>query len=66
MLLLVLGVAYLATLVLAIFGGVWLAGRALSPIDELKRLARRISAEDPGQRLDLRLPDDELGRLART
>jgi heavy metal sensor kinase len=65
-LLLILGVAYLATLVLASFGGVWLAGQALSPIDDLTRLARRISAEDLGQRLDLRLPDDEVGRLART
>lgn len=65
-LLLILAVAYLATLVLASFGGVWLAGRALSPIDELTGLARRISAEDLGQRLDLRLPDDEVGRLART
>lgn len=65
-LLLILGLAYLATLVLASFGGVWLAGRALSPIDELTGLARRISAEDLGQRLDLRLPDDEVGRLART
>ena len=65
-LLLILGVAYPLTLVLASFGGVWLAGRALSPIDELTRLARRISAEDLGQRLDLQLPDDEVGRLART
>jgi heavy metal sensor kinase len=30
------------------------------------RLARRISAEDLGQRLNLRSPDDEVGRLART
>jgi len=65
-LLLVLAVAYPATLVLASFGGVFLAGRALSPIDKLTRLARRISAEELGQRLDLRLPDDEVGRLART
>jgi heavy metal sensor kinase len=65
-LLLILGVAYPVTLVVASFGGAFLAGRALSPIDRLTRLARRISAEDLGQRLDLRLPDDEVGRLART
>jgi heavy metal sensor kinase len=65
-LLLILAVAYPATLILASFGGVFLAGRALSPIDNLTRLARRISAEDLGQRLDLRLPDDEIGRLAHT
>lgn len=65
-LLLILGVAYPVTLVVASFGGIFLAGRALAPIDRLTRLARRISAEDLGQRLDLRLPDDEVGRLART
>jgi heavy metal sensor kinase len=65
-LLLVLAIAYPITLATASFGGVFLAGRALSPIDRLTRLARRISAEDLGQRLDLRLPDDEVGRLART
>jgi heavy metal sensor kinase len=65
-LLLILGVAYPVTLVVASFGGAFLAGRALAPIDKLTRLARRISAEDLSQRLDLRLPDDEVGRLART
>lgn len=65
-LLLILGVAYPVTLAVASFGGVFLASQALSPIDKLTRLARRISAEDLSQRLNLRLPDDELGRLART
>ena len=65
-LLLILGIAYPITLVVASFGGVFLAGRALSPIDRITRLARRISAEDLGQRLNLGLPDDEVGRLART
>lgn len=65
-LLLVLAIAYPVTLVVASLGGIFLAGRALSPIDELTRLARRISAADLSQRLDLRLPDDEVGRLART
>jgi heavy metal sensor kinase len=65
-LLLILGIAYPVTLAAASLGGIFLAGRALSPIDRLTRLARRISAEDLSQRLDLRLPDDEVGRLART
>ena len=65
-LLVILGFAYPVTLVVASFGGAFLAGRALSPIDRLTRLARRISAEDLGKRLDLQLPDDEVGRLART
>jgi heavy metal sensor kinase len=65
-LLLILGIAYPVTLAVAGFGGVFLAGRALSPVDKVTRLARRISAEDLGQRLSLRLPDDEVGRLART
>jgi heavy metal sensor kinase len=65
-LLLILAVAYPVTLAVASLGGVFLAGRALSPIDRLTGLARRISAEDLSQRLDLKLPDDEVGRLART
>ena len=65
-LILIMGIAYGVTLVMASLGGVFLAGRALSPIDKLTRLARHISAEDLGQRLNLRLPDDEVGRLART
>jgi heavy metal sensor kinase len=63
---LILAVAYPVTLMVASFGGAFLASRALSPIDSLTRLAHRISAEDLSQRLDLRLPDDEVGRLART
>jgi heavy metal sensor kinase len=54
------------TLLLATLGGLFLAARALAPIDNITRLARRITAEDLSQRLDLALPDDELGRLART
>ena len=65
-LLVILAIAYPVTLVVASFGGAFLAGRALSPIDRLTRLARQISAEDLGKRLDLQLPDDEVGRLART
>jgi len=65
-LLLILGIAYPVTLAVASLGGVFLASRALYPIDKLTRVARRISAEDLSQRLNLRLPNDEVGRLART
>ena len=65
-LLLIIVIAYPLTLIVASAGGVFLAGRALSPIDRLTGVARRITAEDLHQRIDLELPDDEIGRLART
>ncbi len=65
-LLLIMGIAYPVTLVLAGVGGSFLAGRALAPVGEITDLARRLSAEDLRQRLDLSLPDDEIGHLART
>ena len=65
-LLLVMCIAYPLTLVVASFGGVFLARRALSPIDNITMTAGQISADDLSQRLDLLLPDDEVGRLART
>jgi heavy metal sensor kinase len=63
---LIIAIAYPITILVASAGGVFLAGRALSPIDRLTRVARQITAEDLSQRLDLDLPDDEVGRLART
>jgi heavy metal sensor kinase len=65
-LLLIIAIAYPLTLVLATIGGLLIAGRALAPIDRVTTVARRISAEDLSQRLDMQLPDDEVGRLART
>lgn len=65
-LLLLLGLFVPGTLGLASFGGFWFAGRALAPMDRITRAARRIGAEDLSQRLNLDLPDDEVGRLART
>ncbi|MCB0138960.1 MAG: HAMP domain-containing protein, partial [Caldilineaceae bacterium] len=53
-------------LLLSAAGGYFLAGRALAPIRTITRTARRISADDLSQRLQLDLPDDEIGRLART
>ncbi|MEO8458866.1 MAG: ATP-binding protein, partial [Chloroflexota bacterium] len=65
-LLIIIAIAYPLTLVVATGGGAFLAGRALSPIDRLTGVARRITAEDLHQRIDLDLPNDEVGRLART
>jgi len=53
-------------LVLAGGGGWLLARRALRPVDQMTRTARRIEAEHLGERLDGAEADDELGRLART
>lgn len=50
----------------AIGGGYWLAGRTLKPIDLIRQKAAEVSAHDLSQRLNLDLPDDEAGRLART
>jgi signal transduction histidine kinase len=53
------------TLALASGGGYFLAGRALHPVDQITRAAQTIGTHDLSQRLNLDLPDDELGRLAR-
>jgi heavy metal sensor kinase len=65
-LILLMAVAIPATVAFAICGGVFLAGRALNPIDQVTRTASRIGAEeDLSQRLNLR-SEDEVGRLALT
>lgn len=61
---LVLGIPLV--LLVAALGGVFISGRALGPIDRVTWLARGIGAEDLSRRLNLSLPDDEVGRLART
>lgn len=58
-------VAPLALLAAAAVGYV-LAGRALAPVSAITRLAAAISGHDLHARLNLDLPDDELGQLART
>lgn len=50
----------------AAFGGYLLVRRALAPIDQITRTARRISAEDLSRRLNLPATNDEVGRLAAT
>jgi heavy metal sensor kinase len=53
-------------LLLSIIGGVWLAGRALQPIDNMTRLAAKIGEQDLSRRIESPLSDDEIGRLAQT
>jgi heavy metal sensor kinase len=63
-LLLALGIPF--TLLAASAGGWFLASNALNPIDRITRAADQISAQDLHQRLNLDLPNDEVGRLAAT
>lgn len=64
--LLSLMIAIPLVLSLSAAGGLFLANRALSPVVAITATARQISADDLSQRLNLNLPDDEIGRLART
>lgn len=54
------------TIILASAGGLFLASRALDPIDRITRMAQRIGAEDLSQRLGLPPGEDEVARLAST
>ncbi len=55
-----------ALLIVATAGGVFLAGRALDPIDRITRTARLIEAGNLRGRLGPTPRDDEVGRLAAT
>ena len=48
------------------YGGWFLAGRALRPVDLITQSARKITAENLSQRLEVVNPDDEIGKLAVT
>lgn len=63
---LLMGFAIPLTLLLAVAGGMFLAGRALDPIDRITRAAQRIGAADLSQRLAFPASPDEIGRLAAT
>lgn len=52
-----------AAVLLACLGGYFLAGRALKPVGEMAARARTITADRLGERLPIKNPDDELGRL---
>jgi heavy metal sensor kinase len=61
-----LGIAIPIVLALSAAGGLFLASRALAPVAAITHTAEHISAADLSQRLELDLPDDEIGYLART
>jgi len=51
-------------LILALLGGFFLAGRALSPVKAITRKAQDITAESLSERLPVNNPHDEIGHLA--
>ena len=61
-----LGIAAPIVLGMTVWGGYLLAGRALAPVATITRMAGSLGGSDFTARLGLDLPDDELGRLART
>jgi heavy metal sensor kinase len=63
---LLMALAVPLTLLLASAGGLFLAARALGPIDRITRAAAAISAEDLSRRLNFGEARDEVGRLAAT
>ena len=65
-LLVILLTAVPLTLVVASWGGLFLARRALAPIDRLTRAAQAISAQDLSRRLGPPARNDELGQLSAT
>jgi heavy metal sensor kinase len=52
-----------AALLLALVGGYFLAGRALTPVQVITRKAQNITAENLSERLPVKNPHDEIGNL---
>jgi len=65
-LLLILLCSGIVALMASFFGGRFLAQRALKPVDEITKTARKIGAENLSQRLDVPSTEDELSRLVST
>jgi len=65
-LLLILWITVPSALVVASLGGLFLANKALRPVDEITKTARMITSKSLGQRIKLRKAKDEIGRLAET
>jgi heavy metal sensor kinase len=63
-LLFVLLVSLPGILLVSLGGGYFLAGRVLSPIDEMARKAKEITADNLSQRLTVSRQDDEFAHLA--
>lgn len=65
-LLLIFAISIPLSLLLLGYGGWFLAGRALKPVDLITRSAKKITAENLSHRLEVVNPNDEIGRLAET
>ncbi|MFY9558243.1 MAG: ATP-binding protein [Blastocatellia bacterium] len=65
-LLLLLAIANPVALLLASLGGLWLANKALRPVDRLTRAAERIGRGNLSERVEEPSAHDEIGRLAAT
>ncbi|MDH4227874.1 MAG: ATP-binding protein [Deltaproteobacteria bacterium] len=59
-------VGIVVSVAIAAIVGAFLARKALEPVKELTLVARRITAENLKNRIDVKTPDDEMGRLAST
>jgi heavy metal sensor kinase len=53
-------------LLMACFGGYWISGRALAPVDEITRVARSISVQNLSRRLAIPRTGDEIQRMSET
>jgi heavy metal sensor kinase len=62
--LLVIGIPL--TLIVASLGGLFMAARALRPVDAITRTVQEINATDMTKRVEVRATQDELGRLTQT
>ncbi|MBI5599044.1 MAG: HAMP domain-containing protein [Deltaproteobacteria bacterium] len=60
------GFGIFASVAVASCVGWFLARKALKPVADITRMARRISAERLNERLNITGPEDEIGRLAST
>jgi heavy metal sensor kinase len=60
----ILLIALPVALVIAGFAGYQIARRALAPLEEMAQKAKRITAQNLHDRLDIDNPDDELGHMA--
>ena len=65
-LIILLAIANPLALLLSSLGGLWLASRALSPVDRLTRAAERIGRGNLSERVEEHGSQDEIGRLAAT
>lgn len=63
---LILWITVPSALVVASLGGLFLANKALKPVDEITKTARRITSTSLDQRIKLKRTNDEIGRLAET